>query len=245
MPKYKILIEYDGTNFVGWQRQNNGLSIQSSIEAAIKKISSETVNIFGAGRTDSGVHAKGQVAHFDISKRIPIDRMRDGLNQHLRPLPISILDAEEATEDFHARFSALLRNYEYLIINRRSPLTLYKNHAWCVFKDLNINNMEKAAINFEGRHDFNAFRSIDCQSSSSIKTIKSCTVEKKERHITIKVSAKSFLHSQVRIIVGTLVEVGKGKILSGNIKNIIESKDRSQAGATAPAHGLYLLKVEY
>ena len=245
MPKYKILIEYDGTNFVGWQRQNNGLSIQSSIEAAIKKISSETVNIFGAGRTDSGVHAKGQVAHFDISKRIPLDRMRDGLNQHLRPLPISILDAEEATEDFHARFSALLRNYEYLIINRRSPLTLYKNHAWCVFKDLNINNMEKAAINFEGRHDFNAFRSIDCQSSSSIKTIKSCTVEKKERHITIKVSAKSFLHSQVRIIVGTLVEVGKGKILSGNIKNIIESKDRSQAGATAPAHGLYLLKVEY
>ena len=245
MPKYKILIEYDGTNFVGWQRQNNGLSIQSSIEAAIKKISSETVNIFGAGRTDSGVHAKGQVAHFDISKRIPLDRMRDGLNQHLRPLPISILDAEEATEDFHARFSALLRNYEYLIINRRSPLTLYKNHAWCVFKDLNINNMEKAAINFEGRHDFNAFRSIDCQSSSSIKTIKSCTVEKKERHITIKVSAKSFLHSQVRIIVGTLVEVGKGKILSGNIKNIIESKDRSQAGATAPAHGLYLTKVEY
>ena len=245
MPKYKILIEYDGTNFVGWQRQNNGLSIQSSIEEAIKKISSETVSVFGAGRTDSGVHAKGQVAHFDISKRIPIDRMRDGLNQHLRPLPISILDTEEATEDFHARFSALLRNYEYLIINRRSPLTLHKNYAWGVFKDLNINNMEKAAINFEGRHDFNAFRSIDCQSSSSIKTIKSCTVEKKERHITIKVSAKSFLHSQVRIIVGTLVEVGKGKILSGNIKNIIESKDRSQAGATAPAHGLYLLKVEY
>jgi len=245
MPKYKILIEYDGSNFVGWQRQNNGLSIQSSIEEAIKKISSETVSVFGAGRTDSGVHAKGQVAHFDISKRIPIDRMRDGLNQHLRPLPISILDAEEATEDFHARFSALLRNYEYLIINRRSPLTLHKNYAWGVFKDLNINNMEKAAINFEGRHDFNAFRSIDCQSSSSIKTIESCTVEKKERYIAIKVSAKSFLHSQVRIIVGTLVEVGKGKILSGNIKNIIESKDRSQAGATAPAHGLYLLKVEY
>ena len=245
MPKYKISIEYDGTNFVGWQKQDNGPSIQSSIEEAIKKISSETVNVFGAGRTDSGVHAKEQVAHFNISNKIPLDNIRDGLNQHLRPLPIAILKAEEVSEDFHARFSAILRRYEYLIINRRSPLTLYKNQAWGVFKDLDIANMKEAAINFEGRHDFSAFRSIDCQASSSIKTIDSCKVEKQENYIIIKVTAKSFLHSQVRIIVGTLVDVGKGKILPINIKNIINSKDRSKAGATAPAHGLYLLKVEY
>ena len=245
MPKYKISIEYDGTNFVGWQKQDNGPSIQSSIEEAIKKISSETVNVFGAGRTDSGVHAKEQVAHFNISNKIPLDNIRDGLNQHLRPLPIAILKAEEVNEDFHARFSALLRSYEYLIINRRSPLTLYKNQAWGVFKDLDIANMKEAAINFEGKHDFSAFRSIDCQASSSIKTIDSCKVEKQENYIIIKVTAKSFLHSQVRIIVGTLVDVGRGKILPINIKKIIDSKDRSKAGATAPAHGLYLLKVEY
>ena len=173
MPKYKITIEYDGTNFVGWQRQENGPSIQSSIEEAIKKITSETVNVFGAGRTDSGVHAKGQVAHFELSKNISLDKIRDGINQHLRPLPIAILDAKKVNEDFHARFSAQLRSYEYLIINRRSPLTLYKNQAWGVFKQLNINEMKKAALNFVGKHDFNAFRSIDCQSSSSIKTIQS------------------------------------------------------------------------
>ena len=245
MHKYKITIEYDGTDFVGWQKQENGLSIQSSIEDAINKITSETVNVFGAGRTDSGVHAKRQVAHFELSKKISLDNIRDGINQHLRPLTIAILDAKKVNEDFHARFCAELRSYEYLIINRRSPLTLYKNQAWGIFKQLNINEMKKAALKFVGKHDFNAFRSIDCQASSSIKTIQSCTVEKKEEYVVINVAAKSFLHSQVRIITGTLVDVGKGKILPINIKKIINSKDRSKAGVTAPAHGLYLTKVEY
>ena len=245
MPKYKITIEYDGTNFVGWQRQENGPSIQSSIEDAIKKISSETVNIFGAGRTDSGVHAKGQVAHFELSKNISLDKMQDGLNQHLRPLPIAILKVEAVDEDFHARFSAKLRIYKYLIINRRSPLTINKNQAWGVFKKLKIKIMKEAAIFLEGKKDFSAFRSIHCQASSSIKTIKSCTVQENEEYISINVSARSFLHSQVRIIVGTLVEIGKGKIKSEDVKKIIESKNRSEAGPTAPAHGLYLLKVEY
>ena len=245
MTKYKITIEYDGTDFVGWQRQENGPSIQSSIEEAIKKITSETVNVFGAGRTDSGVHAKGQVAHFDLSKKISLDSIRDGINQHLRPLLIAILDVKKVNKDFHARFCAELRSYEYLIINRRSPLTLYKNQAWGVFKKLNIIKMKKAALNFEGKHDFNAFRSIDCQASSSIKTIQSCTVKKNKQYIVINVSAKSFLHSQVRIIAGTLVDVGKEKILPNNIKKIIESKDRSKAGVTAPAHGLYLIKIKY
>ena len=245
MPKYKIIIEYDGTDFVGWQRQVNGPSIQHSIEKAVETMFSEKISVFGAGRTDSGVHAKGQVAHFDISKDIALDTIRDGLNHLLRPLPISILNAKKVDENFHARFSAQLRSYEYLIINRRSPLTLYKNQAWGIFKQLNFNAMKEAAINFEGKHDFNGFRSINCQASSSIKTIESCTVEKNEQYIVINVAAKSFLHSQVRIIAGTLVEVGKGKIKPEEIIKIIESKDRNRAGSTAPAHGLYLLKVEY
>ncbi len=245
MVRYKITIEYDGTDFVGWQKQENGLSIQSSLEVAIKKMTSETVSVFGAGRTDSGVHAKGQVAHFELSKNIPLDNIRDGINQHLRPLPIAILDVKEVNNDFHARFSAKIRTYEYLIINRRGPLTFNKNLIWGVFKKLNIDAMKEAASIFVGKHDFNAFRSIDCQSSSSIKTIQSCSIETNDQHITLNVSAKSFLHSQVRIMAGTLVEAGKGKFNSSDVKDIIKSRDRSKAGATAPAHGLYLLKVGY
>ena len=245
MAKYKIIVEYDGTDFVGWQKQENGPSIQSSLEDAIKKITSEIVNVFGAGRTDSGVHAKGQVAHFEFSKNISLDNIRDGINQHLRPLPIAILDVKEVDDDFHARFSAKLRTYEYLIINRRAPLTFNKNLAWGVFKKLNMDAMKDAASNFVGKHDFNAFRSVDCQSSSSIKTVQSCSIETNDQHIKLNVSAKSFLHSQVRIMAGTMVEVGKGKFNSSDVKDIIKSRDRSQAGATAPAHGLYLLKVEY
>ena len=245
MAKYKIIVEYDGTNFVGWQKQENGPSIQSSLEDAIKKITSETVSVFGAGRTDSGVHAKGQVAHFEFSKNISLGSIRDGINQHLRPLPIAILDVEEVDDDFHARFSAKLRTYEYLIINRRAPLTFNKNLAWGVFKKLNMDAMKDAASNFVGKHDFNAFRSVDCQSSSSIKTVQSCSIETNDQHIKLNVAAKSFLHSQVRIMTGTLVEVGKGKFNSSDVRDIIKSRDRSQAGATAPAHGLYLLKVEY
>lgn len=245
MAKYRIIIEYDGTDFVGWQKQENGPSIQSSIEDAIKKITSETVSVFGAGRTDSGVHAKGQVAHFEFSKNILLDSIRDGINQHLRPLPIAILDVKEVNDDFHARFSAKLRTYEYLIINRRAPLTFNKNLAWGVFKKLNMNAMKEAAAIFVGKHDFNSFRSVDCQSSLAIKTIQSCSIETNDQHIKLNVSAKSFLHSQVRIMAGTLVEVGKGKFNSSDVKDIIKSRDRSKAGATAPAQGLYLLKVEY
>ena len=245
MPKYKITIEYDGTNFVGWQKQENGHSIQSSIENAIKKVTSETVKVFGAGRTDSGVHAKGQVAHFKLSKNISLDNIRDGINQHLRPLPIAILDVKEVELDFHARFSAQLRSYEYLIINRRAPLTIEKNRAWIVFKKLNLNKMQEESLHFMGKQDFNAFRSINCQSSSSIKTIDSFDTYVKDENIRIKVKAKSFLHSQVRIMIGTLVDIGKGKISSISIKDIINNKDRNKAGVTAPACGLYLIEVGY
>ena len=244
MAKYKIIVEYDGTDFVGWQKQENGPSIQSSLEDAIKKITSETVSVFGAGRTDSGVHAKGQVAHFEFSKNISLDNIRDGINQHLRPLPIAILDVKEVDDDFHARFSAKLRTYEYLIINRRAPLTFNKNLAWGVFKKLNMDAMKDAASDFVGKHDFNAFRSVDCQSSSSIKTVQSCSIETNDQHIKLNVSAKSFLHSQVRIMVGTLVDIGLCKI-SKSVSEIISLKNREHAGVTAPAHGLYLKKVDY
>ena len=245
MHKYKLTIEYDGNDFVGWQRQDNGISIQSSIEKAIKKLSNEDITLYGAGRTDSGVHAIGQVAHFELVNEFPLDNIRDGINQYLRPSPISILSAEYADKDFHARFSAKQRVYEYRIINRRSPLTFQKNQAWVIHKRLNIDKIREAAPYFEGKHDFNSFRSVDCQSSSSIKTIDHCFVTNVQESITIQVAAKSFLHSQVRIMTGTLVDVGKGKMEPSAIKSIIEMKDRDKAGVTAPAHGLYLKEVIY
>ena len=245
MNKYKIIIEYSGTNFVGWQKQTNGISIQSCIENALFKLTGEKTTIFGAGRTDAGVHAKGQVAHFEIKKVISLDSIRDGLNQHLKKNPISILKSEKVDNDFNARFSAKIRTYQYRIINRRSPLTIEKNLALGVFKKLNVNEMKKGAKFFIGKYDFNAFRSIDCQSSSSVKTVNSCEVNEINEEITVDVSARSFLHSQVRIMVGTLIEIGKGKIKSKELAEIISSKDRSRAGPTVPAHGLYLMKVKY
>ena len=244
MINFKITIEYDGNDYVGWQRQDNGLSIQQAIENAILKLTGEKVNIFGAGRTDAGVHALGQVAHFNLKKEFKVDNIRDGLNQYLRPQPIAILIAEKADNNFHARFSAIKRTYKYIITNRRSPLTINKNKSWGVFKKLDIAKIKLEAKSFVGKHNLEAFRSSHCQSNSAFKTIDKIIVESKHDNISIVVSAKSFLHSQVRIMVGTLVEIGKGKITK-SIKNIIEEEKRSKAGITAPACGLYLVKVEY
>ena len=244
MPSYRIDIEYDGTNFVGWQRQENGNSIQGLLEDALTKLIAENVTIFGAGRTDAGVHAFQQVATFKTIKEISPDIIRDGLNQHLRPQPISILCATIVENDFHARFSAKLRFYEYKIINRRSPLTIEYNRAWCVHKILNFNKMLQESSYFIGKHDLKAFRSSHCQSKTSIKTIKSFIIKQNSENIIISISAQSFLHSQVRIIVGTLVDIGKG-LLKKSIEEIIISKDRAKAGQTAPACGLYLKKIEY
>ena len=244
MSKFKILIEYDGSNYVGWQRQNNGNSIQGSIEKSIYKLTGEKITLFGAGRTDAGVHALGQVAHFDLNKKFDIDNIRDGLNQHLRPEPIAILKVEETHEKFHARFSAKKRTYEYTITNRRAPLTIDKNKSWGVFKKLDLNKMIFESKFFLGKNNLESFRSAHCQSNTVIKTIDELNISKINDNISFKISAKSFLHSQVRIIVGTLVEIGKGKITM-SVKQIITSKKRSQAGITAPACGLYLIKVEY
>ena len=244
MHKYKLKIEYDGSNFVGWQKQNNGISIQESIEKAIFKLTGETTIVFGAGRTDAGVHALGQVAHFDLEKNFDIDKISDGLNHHLRPNPIAILKVENVNDSFHARFSAKQRTYEYLITNRRAPLTIKKNKSWSIFKKIELEKMKYEANFFIGKHDLQAFRSIDCQSNTSIKTIDEIKISQNDENLNISISAKSFLHSQVRIMVGTLVEIGKGKITE-SITQIIKSKDRTRAGVTAPAHGLYLVKVNY
>ena len=244
MPKFKICIEYDGTDFVGWQKQDNGVSIQEEIEKAVFQLTGETISLFGAGRTDSGVHAIGQVAHFDLIKKFSTDNIRDGLNQYLKPYPIAILDAKEVNDNFHARFSAITRTYQYFIINRRVPLTIDQNRAWCVFKKLDIKKMIFESQFFLGKHNFEAFRSIDCQSNSAVKTIDKINITETKKYIVMTISAKSFLHSQVRIIVGTLVEIGKGKI-GKSIKDIILQKKRAEAGITAPACGLYLTEVKY
>ena len=244
MPNYKITVEYDGTNFVGWQQQANGVSVQSSLQDSVFKLSGEKVVVYGAGRTDAGVHAYGQVASFVISKKISTDVIRDGLNQHLRPLMISVLKAEEVDNDFHARFSAKKRWYVYKIINRRSPLTIDANRAWCVHKILDTKKMQSESASFLGKHDLNAFRSAHCQSKSSIRTIDDIIINIKNESIFIEVVAKSFLHSQVRIMVGTLVDIAKGNI-NRSILDIINTKNREVAGQTAPANGLYLKKIGY
>ena len=244
MHNYKIVIEYDGTNFVGWQQQENGQSIQSALQEALVKLSNEKVIIFGAGRTDAGVHAYGQVASFNLNKKIETDVIRDGLNQHLRPHPIAVQNAEIVDDNFHARFSAKKRWYEYKIINRRPPLTIDLNRAWCVYKNIDIEKMKSESLSFLGKHDLNAFRSAHCQSKNSMKTIDSVSIKNIDEQIIIEVSAKSFLHSQVRIMIGTLVDIAKGNI-NKTVLDIINSKQRDIAGQTAPANGLYLKKVEY
>ena len=244
MHNYKIVIEYDGTNFVGWQQQENGQSIQSTLQEALLKLTGENIIIFGAGRTDAGVHAYGQVASFTLNKKIETDVIRDGLNQHLRPQPIAVQKAELVEDDFHARFSAKKRWYEYKIINRRPPLTIDVNRAWCVYKNLDIEKMKSESASFLGKHDLNAFRSAHCQSKNSIKTIDSIAIKNKDEQIIFEVSAKSFLHSQVRIMIGTLIDIAKGNI-NKTILDIINSKQREIAGQTAPAHGLYLKRIEY
>ena len=244
MPKYKIILEYDGTNYVGWQKQKNGTSIQEEIERALYSLTGVNTSVFGAGRTDAGVHALGQVAHFELENDFKIDNIRDGLNQHLRPHLIAILKVELVNDSFHSRFSAKQRTYIYKIVNRRAPLTINKSKKWIVFKKLNIEKMIEESKFFLGKNDLNAFRSINCQSNTSIKTIDSIKILSNKDDLTITVSAKSFLHSQVRIMVGTLIEIGKEKIKI-SIQEIINDRERSKAGITAPACGLYLLNIKY
>ncbi|WP_131118723.1 tRNA pseudouridine(38-40) synthase TruA [Lichenihabitans psoromatis] len=245
MPRFKLTVEYDGTAFVGWQRQANGPSIQGEIERAAEALSGAPVMVKGAGRTDAGVHATGQVAHLDLSKAYRSDSVRDALNAHLRPHPISVLKAEEVGPDFDARSSATRRHYLYRIVNRRPPLALSHDRAWLVKRRLDAGAMHEAGQALIGRHDFTTFRDADCQAISPIRTLDRIEVSQEGDRIDIRVTARSFLHRQVRSIVGSLEFVGAGKWSTDDLRAALEARDRSRCGTVAPAAGLYLARVDY
>ncbi len=246
MPRYKLTLEYDGTAFVGWQKQSNGLAIQEVIETALEKINGAPVRIQGAGRTDAGVHALGQVAHADLARIWRTDSLRDALNAHMRPAPVAILKTEAVPDTFDARFSAIRRNYLYRIVNRRSPLTLGLDRAWLVKRKLDPEAMQEAAQILLGRHDFTTFRAAECQAASPMRTLEKLDVTKKtEDLIEIRASARSFLHHQVRSMVGSLEHVGSGRWALADLAAALDARDRSRCGVVAPASGLYLVSVDY
>ena len=245
MPRYKLTVEYDGGPFVGWQRQDNGVSVQAALEEAVTALTGVAGDVTGAGRTDAGVHALGQVAHVDLAKDLRADTVRDALNHHLRPHPIAVLDAEEAAADFHARFDAIARSYLYRIVDRRPPLTLERGRAWRTPQPLDADAMHAAAQHLVGRRDFTTFRDAQCQADSPVKTLDVITVARAADEVSVTCRARSFLHRQVRSMVGSLVEVGRGRWSTGEIAKILAARDRSACGPVAPADGLYLVRVDY
>jgi tRNA pseudouridine38-40 synthase len=245
MPRYKLTLEYDGTPYVGWQMQENRASVQGRIAEAIKTFSGEDAIPRGAGRTDAGVHALGQVAHFDLAKEWSTGTVRDALNAALRPDPISVLSCEIASGDFDARFTAKSRHYLYRIVDRRSPLALERERAWGVFRALDAKAMDAAAQVLVGHHDFTTFRSTECQADSPEKTLDRLAVSRHGEIIRVEASARSFLHNQVRSMVGSLKLVGDGKWTASDLEAALAAKDRGRCGPVAPAHGLYLVRVEY
>ena len=245
MTRYKLTLEYDGSGFVGWQRQDNGPSVQAALEAAVAGFCSETVTAYAAGRTDSGVHALGQVAHIDVAKETTAETVRDALNQHLKPDPVAVLSAEAVSEDFHARFSATGRRYLYRIVNRRAPLALERGRAWFIPGPLDAEAMQAAAQVLVGKHDFTSFRAAECQAKSPVKTLGRLVVRRDGEEIRVEAAARSFLHHQVRNMVGTLRLVGAGKWNADDVAAALARRDRAAAGPTAPAEGLYLVEVTY
>ena len=245
MTRFKLTLEYDGGGFVGWQRQENGPSIQQALEEAVFRITGETVLVQGAGRTDAGVHAMGQVAHVDIEKEFAADKLRDAINHHLKPAPIAVLASEIAPAEFHARFSATGRAYLYRIVNRRAPLTVDRGHAWLVNVPLDGKAMHDAAQLLVGHHDFSTFRAAECQAQSPIKTLDKLDVSRRGDEIHIQASARSFLHHQIRSFTGSLKLVGEGKWSKADLKAALDAKDRAACGPVSPPDGLYLTKVDY
>ena len=245
MQRYKLTIEYDGTPYVGWQAQDNGPSIQASLTDAIAAFAGERATVFGAGRTDAGVHALGQVAHVDLAKEWDTGNVRDAINFHLRPQPIAVLTAERVADDFDARFSAIKRHYLYRISNRRADLALDVNRAWRVPRPLDSEAMHAAAQQLIGKHDFTTFRSTECQANSPLKTLDCLDVARDGDDLRITTSARSFLQHQVRSMAGSLVHVGEGKWSAADLTAVLEARDRARCGQVAPPHGLYLVRVDY
>jgi len=245
MPRYKIIVEYDGAPFAGWQYQENSPSVQRAIMTAIEAFSGEKVMVQGAGRTDAGVHALGQAAHFDLASERDTDTVRDAINAHLRPLPVAILSAEKVPGGFDARRSAVRRHYLYRIANRRPDLAIERGRAWRLPRRLDAEAMHAAAQRLVGKHDFTTFRSTECQAKSPEKTLDRLDVSRLGDEIHVTAVARSFLHNQVRSMVGSLVVVGDGKWQAADLVRALEARDRTACGPVAPPDGLYLVKVDY
>ncbi len=247
MPRFRLTVEYDGSNYVGWQRQDNGASVQGAIEKAILSLTGETVSIRGAGRTDSGVHAVGQVAHADLMRQWKPHTLRNALNAHLGMAGegVSILEAEEVTDAFDARFSALRRHYLYRILCRPSRLALEANRAWWVTKPLDHEAMHEGAQRLVGHHDFTTFRSVHCQATSPVRTLDRLDVTRTGSLIEIRATAQSFLHNQIRSFAGSLKLVGEGKWTPDDLQAALEARDRKACGPVAPPEGLYFMQVDY
>ncbi|QPC86585.1 tRNA pseudouridine(38-40) synthase TruA [Mesorhizobium sp. NBSH29] len=247
MPRYRLDVEYDGSAYAGWQRQPDLPTVQGAIENALLAFCGEVLTLRGAGRTDAGVHASGQVAHVELAKNWPAEKVRDALNAHLQMAGqrVSILDATPAAEDFDARFSAIGRHYLYRIANRRAPVALDHRKVWWVPKKLDAQAMHEAAQLLTGRHDFTTFRSTQCQAESPVRTLERLDVVRLADAIEIRASARSFLHNQVRSIVGSLKKVGEGGWSAAQLQAALEARNRAACGQVAPPDGLYLIKVDY
>ncbi len=245
MPRYRLTLEYDGAPFVGWQRQDNGPSVQQALEEAVARFCGEAVVVHGAGRTDAGVHAAGQVAHLDLQRDWAPTTVRDALNFHLRPAPVAVLSADIAAAGFHARFSARCRRYCYRIMARPAPPALDRGRVWWVPASLDASAMAEAAALLVGHHDFTTFRSTMCQADSPIKTLDVLDVAVEGEEIRIEARARSFLHNQVRILAGTLKRVGEGAWTPADVAAALAARSRARGGPTAPACGLCLLEVGY
>ncbi|TPW28659.1 tRNA pseudouridine(38-40) synthase TruA [Pararhizobium mangrovi] len=247
MPRFRLTVEYDGTPYVGWQRQDNGASVQGALERAVAGFAGETVTIRGAGRTDAGVHARGQVAHLDLSKDWPADTVRDATNAHLKLAGerVAVVAAEAVCESFDARFSATRRHYLYRIVNRRAPVVLERDRAWQIARPLDVDAMHRAAQSLVGKHDFTTFRSVQCQANSPVRTLDRLSVTRVGEAVEIEAAARSFLHNQIRSFVGTLVEVGTGRWSADDVEAALAARERSACGPVAPPAGLYFMRVEY
>ena len=245
MPRYKLTIEYDGAPFSGWQIQADRVTVQGVLTAAVEALTGEKILAQGAGRTDAGVHARAQVAHVDLTKDWDTDTVRDALNAHLRPHPVAVLAAERVADDFNARTSAVKRHYLYRIINRRADLTLDLGRAWRVPRPLDAAAMDAAAQRLTGKHDFTTFRAAECQANSPVKTLDRLDVERAGEEVNVYASARSFLHHQVRSMVGSLVMVGIGAWSADDLTRALDARDRSACGQVAPPDGLYLMRVDY
>ncbi|GAB5467354.1 MAG: tRNA pseudouridine(38-40) synthase TruA [Rhodospirillales bacterium] len=245
MTRYRLTVEYDGGPFVGWQRQTTGPSVQAALERAVLNLTGVPAPVIAAGRTDTGVHASGQVVHVEIARELEADRLRMALNHHLKPLPIAVLEAAPAAADFHARFSAKARHYRYRLLNRRAPAALERGRVWWVPAPLDLEAMQAAAALLPGHHDFSSFRAAGCQANSPWRTLERLDLERQGEEIVFSLQARSFLHNQVRIIVGTLRLVGDGRWIASQVGDLLAACDRRLAGPTAPPQGLCLTKVDY